>query len=386
MHESKAAILGLGTALPPHEINQEDASESFAQMLGEGTRAARLSRRLFRNASVETRRTCVAELAESRHTSPMGRGRAGTAERMKIFHHEAAGLAAEASRHALCAAGVDPREISHLILLSTTGYSAPGADIQLIPELGLRPSVERVKIGLMGCFAGINAFRLARQIALAEPGARVLLACVDLCTLHCRADPEPENLVAHALFGDGAGAAVVGIQDADHEVVATLGASATHVQLGTEHLMTWEIVDDGFRMALAEEVPSAIEANVGKFVGDLLDRGLGDANLAQIGSWCVHPGGPAILDSVERALGLDPIELKSCRATLRAIGNTSSASLFFVLERELGRVVSGAHGVMLGFGPGLTFEGIQFTWGHRVGTAGDEVSPETSEANHEQRF
>ena len=176
--------------------------------------------------------------------------------------------------------------------------------------------------------------------------------------------------MACSLFGDGAAAAVVGAAGPRDEVIFALGPAATCVEPVTGPMMGWAVGDDGFEMTLAAEIPSTIGAAIAGFVDRLAPRD-------EVGAWCVHPGGPATLATAERALGLGPNALDVSRAVLRDIGNVSSATIPFVLERAAAGIAEGVRGVAVGFGPGLTLEGFAFQRGavacRRIETAPDAV-------------
>jgi predicted naringenin-chalcone synthase len=79
-----------------------------------------------------------------------------------------------------------------------------------------------------------------------------------------------------------------------------------------------------------------------------------------IEAWAVHPGGKSIVDAVERALDLPPEKVAASRAVLQECGNMSSATVLFVLERQM--AAQPASGIALAFGPGLAMEGLRFGW------------------------
>jgi predicted naringenin-chalcone synthase len=348
-------VFGVGTALPGTRVEQGVAAEVVIDLAGLDGSTAQWTRRLFARSGVAERRTVLGELSAGR--PPFGPvKRPGTAARMALYREHAGPLAATAGRRALAAASVDPRAVTGLIVVSCTGYHAPGVDVELVQRLGLRADVDRTVIGFMGCYGAFAGLRAARRYVLADPAALVLVVCVELCTLHLRADASSDSLVAFSLFGDGAAAAVVGAERPLGDVVMALGPPAMRVEAGTGPMMGWTIGDDGFEMTLAAEVPTRIGGAVAAFA-DPLSGG------RETDSWCIHPGGPAILAAAERALDLGPSALDVSRSVLRDIGNVSSATILFVLQRAAARIPEGARGVALGFGPGLTLEGFPFRRG-----------------------
>jgi predicted naringenin-chalcone synthase len=351
-----ASLLGLGTATPSHLIVQSDAAEHVVALSGaEGTRAA-VIRRTFKRAGVERRYSVLPSVAPGE--GPFGGERApGTAARMRIFREHAGPLAAEACARALRSARVEAPAITHLVVVTCTGFHAPGIDVELVTRLGLSQDVDRTLVGFMGCYGAFAGLRVARRAVEADPAAVALVVCVELCTLHLRADSE-SAVVAHALFGDAASACVVAAAE-ESDALLVLGPAATRVVPDTDELMGWTIGDDGFEMTLSARCPSAIAGALADFVRPL-------ARGEEVAAWCVHPGGPSILAAAEESLGLPEDALAVSRGVLRDPGNVSSATILFVLERMLPRMRAGERGMALGFGPGLTFEGFAFTRGARA--------------------
>lgn len=270
----------------------------------------------------------------------------GTAQRMDIYADAAPKLAVRAVR----ALGdqVPLSGITHLVVASCTGFTAPGLDQRLIAMLGLSPRIERLMVGYMGCYAAIVALRSARHIIRSEPGARVLVLCVELSSLHLQDDARVEPLLAMLQFGDGAAAALV---TGDPGGIA-LGQPFAMTVPDSADLIRWDLGDHGFAMHLSGEVPGAIA------------QALADAITLPVAPdavdlWAVHAGGRSILDAVARSLNLAPGALDHSRAVLRAFGNMSSATLMFVLARLLAGNESG-QGIALAFGPGLAAEGLAF--------------------------
>lgn len=298
------------------------------------------------------------------------------AQRMARYTRQAPALAARAARAALQDAEVTPCEIAHLVTVSCTGFSAPGVDVRLIDALGLRRDVSRTLIGFMGCHGAINGLRtadgLARQQRAGGTG-RVLLCCVELCSLHFQYGWNPQRVVANALFADGAAAVVADLDTRDAPGDSAHNGRTNHGRghrgargngwqlldtgsclLRDSHdAMTWSIGDHGFEMTLSPEVPGLIERDLAPWLSHWLARhGLA---FDDIGSWAVHPGGPRVLDAVERALALPRSATDASRRVLAESGNMSSPTVLFILDELRG---SGAPlpCVMLAFGPGLTIE------------------------------
>jgi predicted naringenin-chalcone synthase len=216
--------------------------------------------------------------------------------------------------------------------------------------------VHRWQIGFMGCQAALQGLQAADAICRADPQAVVLLVCAELCTLHFQRQPNAENLVANSLFADGAAAVILSSAvDKTAAPLCGLECFSSYLAPATRELISWRIGDKGFQMGLNLEVPQALGALLPDFIEALLPNGAG----ARINAWAVHPGGRAILDTVQRVLGLEEAHLSASRAVLRQYGNMSSPTVLFVLDRLLAEQPQ-ADGVALSFGPGLSLEGMRW--------------------------
>jgi predicted naringenin-chalcone synthase len=358
VRDSRVAILGIGSALAPHASRQLDLLPALVPALEPGSARERLATRIFRNACIEERRFCIPDFREGTRKALYGTPNPGLGRRMDVYRSEAPRLAASSCERALKRARVAADEITHLVVVTCTGIFTPGPDVELAERLALPPDVERTIVGFMGCSGAFHGLRVARRAAL-ERDARVLLVCVELCSLHRRDETGAGALVAQSIFADGAAAVVLGaVRDGDRPL-AVLGADRTHLEPGTREALTWEMRDDGFAIRLSPELPALVEGRVGRFVAPLLDQLDPQLRLA----WIVHPGGAAILRAVQRGLGLEHEDLATAWSVLRRLGNTSSSAVLYVLEEALPRIAAGSEGVMLGFGPGLTFEALHLQRG-----------------------
>ena len=338
-----ARLASVASALPEQSGTQQELWEHRFGPFYDDDRAAG---RLWLRCGVERRHGVLDPIAEGVYDW-------GTEQRMRRFVEEARPLGRTALRAALERASLEPDEVDLLAVVSCTGYATPGLDILLARDLGLRADVQRLHIGHMGCYAALPGLAAVANAADARGGTSLLL-CVELTTLHVQpAERDLEQIVAHALFGDAAGAVAVRPAGSGLELVDVIA----HTDATTEALMRWDVTDRGFRMGLSPRVPDALRPCVAPVVDELLRRN-GTAR-GRIAHWIAHPGGPAILDAVEDELGLAPDALAASRATLREIGNCSSATVLHILERTLrdNDVRPGDELVALAFGPGLTLYG-----------------------------
>lgn len=343
----EAYLNAIGTAVPSHDVHAAFIDWATARI--DDARDRKLFARMVQRAGIEHRWSVLPYAPGG--GSPVCPGGfyaedvlPGTAARMKVYAEASPRLALQA----IDALDFDAEGITHLVVASCTGFVAPGIDQIIARRLGLAPSVERLLVGFMGCYAAVSALRSARHIVRSEPEARVLVVTVELSSLHLQPDQALEPLLAMLQFGDGAAAALV---TADPVGLALDAPFATTLPESDE-LIRWDIGDQGFAMHLSGEVPGRIAAALSEpaMRDSILDGGAD--------GWAVHAGGRSILDAVETALDLGQGALADSREVLRQFGNMSSSTLMFVLARLIGRPIE--RGIALAFGPGLAAEGFRF--------------------------
>lgn len=356
-------LLGLGTANPPDTVSREDGL-GIARVLSDPV-VARSSflPDIYAGSGVQTRhmvhgRKVVRDVLDgTRHSGspflpgshPLG---PSTGVRMKMYAEHAPPLAVQAAGRALADSGLSAHAITHLVPVSCTGFIAPGIGEALIRELGLRPEVQRVQVGYMGCHGAVNGLRTALAFA-ADPAAVVLTVAVELCSLHYYYGMSADKVVANALFADGAAAVIGKLPSAPRADSPALTATGSCLFPDTAGLMAWVIGDHGFEMVLSKKIPTAIERGLGPWLTKWLNsQGL---SVSEVGSWAVHPGGPKILDATEAALGLPSDALAESRGVLADYGNMSSPTVLFIVDR-LRKRNAPRPWVLLGFGPGLVAE------------------------------
>lgn len=350
-------VLGIGTARPDHEIVQAESLAIAIERSADGApRRARILRRLYERTQIRARGVSMTPEGLAAFYPPgMDAAPPSTSVRMQWFESLAPPLAIDAARAALAAAGVDAGEVSHLLVVTCTGFAAPGLEIELIRTLGLPRGVARVQLGFMGCHGALAALRVAAAIATADPAARVLVCAVELCSLHYQYGWHPDSIVSNALFADGASGAVIGAASAPGAPAWRVRGCASHLIDGTATAMGWHIGDHGFVMTLAPDVPQILRGALRPW----LDPWLGERGLAasDVRSWAIHAGGPRIVLAVAEALELPPAGLTPSFDVLRNCGNMSSATILFILDRVCGPDAPRPC-VALSFGPGLTAEAV----------------------------
>lgn len=342
----------IGTAVPRHEVH--GAFRAFA-----GARVRDCDRALFARmdarAGIDRRWSVLEPAAPEGSGTSCGFYRSGAAfpttrTRMARYEAEAPALA----DHALADLGfaAEAPRVTHLVVATCTGFVAPFLDRHLVERHGVTREVERTLIGFMGCQAAINALKAAWHIVRSDPGARVLVVCLELCTLHLQGSSALEQLLCFLLFADGCAAAIVSAEPTG----LRMDGFRSVVMPEAADMITWRIGDDGFDMTLSGLVPVTLAHALPDWRAAMLDG----AAVEEVDLWAVHPGGRSILDAVEHGLSLHQGALAESRAVLRDHGNMSSATVMFVLAAMMRRAQAGQRGCALAFGPGLSAEAMRF--------------------------
>lgn len=357
-----AHLLGIGTAVPEFEIEQADAAQQASQLCCATAQQQRTLKALYRRAGVTKRHSVVLTSSTNGHPAQQSFYRqseqkpAGptTADRMAAYDSFAAPLAIEAAQQALLDAGVENAEVTHLITVSCSGFAAPGVDLAMIRELELPPTTARTHIGFMGCHGALNAMRVAKAFVDSMPEACVLLCAVELCSLHHQYVWQPDQIVANALFSDGAAAVVIraGQQNLKDDAWRLVDLRSAVIPESADY-MQWKIGDHGFQMSLSPQVPALIDRHLRAWMSRWLAEH--DLTIEQVGSWAIHPGGPRIVEACAKALTGSSDCLIDSLAVLAECGNMSSPTVLFILDR-LRRRQAERPCVALAFGPGIAIE------------------------------
>jgi alkylresorcinol/alkylpyrone synthase len=337
-------LLAIATAVPPYPLDQDDVVERVKLLFGRSQNLERLLP-VFTNTGIRTRYSCVPiDWYDRAH---------GWAERNRIYLASALDLLEAATRQLLDCTGRDKDEIGGIVVVSTTGIATPSLDALLIERMGLRRTVRRLPIFGLGCAGGVIGLARAASQAAVSPGETVLFLTVELCALTFRRDDwSKSNIVATALFGDGAAGALLSTEGEGPAIVA----AGEHTWPGSLDVMGWEIADDGLSAIFSRDIPQLVETQLRDVASDFLARhGLA---LSDIARFVCHPGGAKVVSALERAFGLGQGSLIHAWQVLRDYGNMSATTVMFVLERMLAEARANGdrweRALMNALGPGFT--------------------------------
>ncbi|MET0400895.1 MAG: type III polyketide synthase [Cystobacter sp.] len=341
----RPTLKSIASAVPPLSLTQEEIYEGLFK---DWFKEVRNARRIIENTGVR-RRFFAWDPREE-----LKQGRVGVGDRVRVYERVGLEVTGESVTRALD--GLERSRVGAFTMTTNSGYSGPGLDLHIARKLGLPSRIRRTFVGHMGCFAAFPVLRTAMDSVAARPDEYVIANASEYSSLHYHDTPDPEQVVIHGLFGDAACTVVMGSAP-DGEGVQFL-RSHTEQLYETHELMGWNIHNDGFRMNLSPYVPFVLAEHVDAFLEQLLGpEGLGQQDIKH---WLIHPGGPKILESLARQLKLDKPAMRASWHVLAEYGNCGATSVMLVLEEVLrtDKPQRGEYGVMMGFGPGLTVEGI----------------------------
>ncbi len=339
-------ILSLATAVPAHVLMQGDVAEVGQSLFGSRPAAFERLRPVYANAGIAKRHSCMPldwYLRPSDWKTRNG-----------LYLEHAPRLLAQAATDCLQLAGIAPEAVDSLVTVSSTGVATPSLDAHLMQCLALRPDVQRLPVFGLGCAGGVLGLSRAAAVARAKPGSLVLFLVVELCALTFRANDESNaNIVASALFGDGAAALLLSCPSEPESETAgpRIAAAGEHTWPDSLGVMGWSVENDGLGVIFSRDIPTIVRQQMGDAADSFLTReGLRREDLA---GYICHPGGAKVIAALEETFGLSPSALSEAREVLRDYGNMSAASVLFVLERALKRDLDGRY-LMAALGPGFT--------------------------------
>ena len=339
------SLLSIATAVPPRVVEQSEAKVRAREAFGGRKELFDRLAGVFDNAGI-ARRHIVA---------PQDWYMAGHGwhDRNTLYLEASEELFVEAATAAIEKAGLTPDRIDGVVTVSTTGIATPSLEARTFERMGFRPDIRRIPLFGLGCAGGVNGLATASRLAAAEPGSHWLMVTVETCSISIRlASDDPAAVVATAIFGDGAAAAVVagGVHS-----LARIAGSAERIWPGTLRIMGWDVDDPGLAVVFDRAIPPFIEAELAGAVNGMCAK-LGIAR-EEIDRFCCHPGGVKVIDAIEKALDLNQGELNLEREVLRDYGNMSAPTVLFVLERLIEQGLP-KRVMMTAFGPGFTCAGL----------------------------
>lgn len=334
-------LVSIGTAVPPHVIGQREAAiashQAFSSRYADFERLAKV----FESSGIR-QRYGVRPLDWYFNTP-------GWPDRNDAFIDGASALFVAAAEKALQAAGLSASDVDTVVTVTSTGIATPSLEARVSAQMGFRADIERVPVFGLGCAGGVSGFSIASRLAASRPGSVVLLVAVETCTLAFRIDKLTKaNIVATALFGDGAAACVL---RATQDGVAEVEMSGQHMWPGTLDIMGWSVDPEGLGVIFDRAIPPFAAEHIEPAMSSILARS--NLSVDDIDRFACHPGGAKVIDALETALALGQGSLNHERDVLSDYGNMSSPTALFVLDRVIAAGLP-RRTLLTAMGPGFT--------------------------------
>ncbi len=337
-----AQLLALTTANPPYVFEQRDVLEAANRIFADKAMSFSRLGSIFENTGILQRHSvCPMDWFDQSR---------GWKERNEIYIEGAQALFATVAGQVLEHAGLKPADIDTIVTVSSTGIATPTIEARVMADMGFEPNTRRVPVFGLGCAGGVSGLSIASRLAAAEPGSNVLLVVIELCTLAFRDDEVTKsNIIASALFGDGAAAAVFSSRERD--AICQIEASGEHTWPDTLDIMGWKVDDIGLGAIFDRSIPQLVRQRL----GSAADRFLSDNDLGRndLDNFIFHPGGTKVLEALEETFELGQGALQSERKVLAANGNMSAPTVLFVLDDHIEQGLSG-RSLVSALGPGFS--------------------------------
>lgn len=357
-------LIDIATASPPFKVMQDYAASELKKRMG-GTAVISRMIDMAANQSGIHHRFFVINDGESDskekfytkdgiHFSP------DTKSRMCEYEKWSIELTKKAVKELAEKNEIDFRLIDRLITISCTGFFAPGLDYELIREFNISPSVKRTNIGFMGCAASLIGINSVWEAMKNNQSENTLMVSVELCSLHLQTEPTRDNILANMIFADGAAATYFSNKKVDEDNHLEIQFAESFLFEDSAKFMGWKIGNNGFEMMLSSELPKIILNSAAPKAIEILEKK--SINVSEVKHWALHPGGRAILDSLQNGLQLSDQQLEPSREVLKSFGNLSSVSILYVMKEILNRRQLNKDDLCcaIAFGPGLTMELVLF--------------------------
>jgi predicted naringenin-chalcone synthase len=356
-------IISIGTAVPKHRTDQPVILE-FMQAAYANDLVSRKLSVLFNNSGIRSRFSVLPDFDKRNQQHVLfneTHSDANVENRLNVFKEKAIPLAMDAIENAFLKINTssDQFGITHLITVSCTGLYAPGLDAVLIEQLKLPNDIFHTSVNFLGCNAAFHALKIADMITKSETNAKVLIVCVELCTLHFQPKNNHDHLLSNTIFGDGAAAVIVTSADAERNGLTLNGFYSLILNKGKD-LMGWNITPVNFEMILDAKIPELIAEEVQNVLINASKKF--KVNPQSISRWAIHPGGKRIVDVIKNTLQLSDADTAASYKILDEYGNMSSPTILFVLNELMENLKKDESIFSIGFGPGLSIETALFIY------------------------
>ncbi len=354
-------ILSVGTCDAEHQVDQEKTVVFAKEMFEDHFPNIERLLKVFENGQIQTR-NFVQDVSWYKHAHSLQ-------EKNDLYIEKALEYSVKAIERCLRMYDTPYHEIEAIFFVSSTGFSTPSMEARIMNVLPFSPHTKRVPIWGLGCAGGASGVSRAHDYCLAYPEAKVLLVCVELCSLTFQNDDfSKSNLIGTSLFADGVAAAlVVGEEVKVNEFeqdgrtyVKTIATQST-LKPHSEDVMGWDVKDNGLNVVFSKDIPTIVDNWMYPMIHQfLIDQKL---EMNQIRHLVAHPGGIKVLNAYRSALSLPKEMIVDALEVLKHYGNMSSVTVLYVLNRFFDKKIdAGELGLLMALGPGFSSEIVLLEW------------------------
>ncbi|MDQ0300461.1 alkylresorcinol/alkylpyrone synthase [Salibacterium salarium] len=340
----------------PYSVSQEETEVVVRELFGHHFSDIDRLLKIFKNGQIENRYFAAPmDWFQSEH---------GLAEKNNLYIKESVRMGVQAVKQCLKETETSAEEIDAFFMVSSSGMATPTLDVRIMNELHFSTHVKRMPLWGLGCAGGASSLSRAYEFLLAYPHAKVLVLCIELCSLTFqRGDISKSNLIGTSLFADGCACVLMTGEEVKPEnnrprVIDCHSTLMPH----SEEVMGWDVLDEGLHVIFSRDIPSIIESwlkpNVEEFLAKL------QRQPSDIDHFVAHPGGRKVLQAYEKSLGFSEDKTRPARDVLKSHGNMSSPTVLYVLKDIIEHEASsGEQGLVTALGPGFSSEMLWLEWG-----------------------
>ncbi|XP_068634346.1 3-ketoacyl-CoA synthase 1-like [Aristolochia californica] len=281
--------------------------------------------------------------------------------------------------------GVRPRDVGILVVNCSLFNPTPSLSSMIINHYKMRTDIKSFNLGGMGCSAGLISVDLAKDLLQANRNSYAVVVSTENITLNWYFGNDRSMLLCNCIFRMGGAAVLLSNRPRDrrrskyqlvHTVRTHKGADDNSYQCVYQREDEEGKVGVSLARELMEVAGDALKTNITtmgplvlplteqfKFLLTLFRRKLLDSRVKPyipdfklaFEHFCIHAGGRAVLDALQKNLQLTECHMESSRMTLHRFGNTSSSSLWYELAytEAKGRVSRGDRIWQIAFGSGF---------------------------------
>ncbi|XP_027348095.1 3-ketoacyl-CoA synthase 20-like [Abrus precatorius] len=281
--------------------------------------------------------------------------------------------------------GIEAKDIGILVVNCCLFNPTPSLSDTIVNRYKLRGNILAYNLSGMGCSAGVLAVDFAKNLLQAHPNSYALVLSTENEISSMYWGNNPSMLLVNCLFRMGGSAALLSSHPSDryrskYELIHTLRTHVGADDNSYKCVFQEEDEDQKVGVSLSKELMNvardALKVHITslgpvvlpiseklKFLANVVERKVLKTKIEAympnfklaFKHFCIHTGGRAVLDRMQKSLELDDWHMEPSRMTLYRFGNTSSSSVWYELAycEAKGRIKKGDRVWQMAFGSGF---------------------------------